>query len=198
MRGLGLRAKLALGFGTLLATLILTGGVGYHSTERVSAAAKDVSFSMKRKEAATAVELGVRKQVQSATGYVFNGDRPALQQYGQDKEEVAQQLSQLSKMLSTEKGKALLSQIQQSAEQISAITDQEIAFKKENRSYEANDLASGPKTQQTLNTFAAECKELELWEDKLAQEEIDVERQTESLADKLMFYSSPAACSSES
>jgi methyl-accepting chemotaxis protein len=182
MKGIGLRQKLALGFGTLLATLILNGLVTFYSDGRVIAAAEDVSFCLERKEAATAVELGVRKQVQSATGYVFNGDAPSLQQYGEDKQEVTQQLSGLSKMLSTEKDKALLGRIQQSSDRISAITDQEIAFKRENRSYEANDLASGPKTQETLKGFAADCKELEAWEDKLGQDQLNVEHQTESLA----------------
>jgi methyl-accepting chemotaxis protein len=182
MKGIGLRQKLALGFGALLAMLILMGAVGYYSTGRVIAAAEDVSFSLKRKEGATAVELSVRKQVQSATGYVFNGDQHSLQQYGEDKQEVTHQLTELGKMLTTEKGKALLSKLQQDTVHISAITDQEIIFKRANRSYEANDLASGPKTQEILKTFAADCKELEAWEDKLAQDELSVEHQTESLA----------------
>jgi hypothetical protein len=66
MKGIGLRAKLAMGFGTLLATLILTGSVGYYSSSKVIAAAEAVTFSLQRKEVATAIELGVRKQVQSA------------------------------------------------------------------------------------------------------------------------------------
>jgi methyl-accepting chemotaxis protein len=185
LKAIGLRTKLALGFGTLLVLLIVTGSVGYYSTGKVIAAAKDVSFSAKRKEGATAIELGVRKQVQSASGYVFNGDQPSLDQYGQDKKDVAQQLGELSKMLSTEKGKSLLDKIQQSSNRISAITDQEIAFKRESRAYEANDLASGPKTQETLKGFATDCQELESWEDKLGQEELNLEHQTESEANKV-------------
>jgi methyl-accepting chemotaxis protein len=182
---MGLRAKLATGFGTLLILLILTGLVGYYSTGRVTATAESVRFSLKRNEVATAVELGVRKQVQSASGYVFNGDQPSLQQYGQDKQEVAQQLTALSTMLSTEKGKGLFNKIRESTDRMTAITDQEIAFRRESRSYEANDLASGPKTQETLKRFAADCTELEAWEDKLGQDEVEVEHQTESRANKV-------------
>jgi methyl-accepting chemotaxis protein len=185
MRSLGLRTKLAVGFGTLLAMLIMTGSVGYYSTGRVIAAAEDVRVSLKRKEVATAVELGVRKQVQSASGYVFNGDDASLQQYGQDKQEVAQQLNELGKMVSTEKGKSLLGKIHQSTERMTGITDQEITFRRESRSYEANDLASGPKTQELMKSFAADCKELEAWEDRLAQDELDLEHQTESRANKI-------------
>jgi methyl-accepting chemotaxis protein len=88
-------------------------------------------------------------------------------------------------MLPTEKGKALLSKIQQSSERVSSITDQEIAFKRESRAYEANDLASGPKTQETLKNFATSCQELESWEDKLGQDELILEHQAESKANKV-------------
>ncbi len=184
MKAMGLRAKLAMGFGTLLAMLILTGLVGYHSTGKVIAAAEDVTFSLKRKEVATAIELGVRKQIQSASGYVFNGDQASLSQYGQDKQDVAQRLSELSKMLSTEKDKSLFSKIQQSTDRMTVITEQEISFRRENRSYEANDLASGPKTQEIMKGFAADCMDLEAWEDKLGEEELIVEHETELKANE--------------
>ena len=185
MKGIGLRQKLALGFGTLLALLILTGSVGYYSTGRVIAAAEDVRVSLKRKEVATAVELSVRKQIQSATGYVFNGDDLSLQQHGEAKKEVDAELDELGKMLKTEKGKGLLEKIRQDTVRISAITEQEITFKRANRSYEANDLASGPKTQEILKTFGTDCNELEGWEDKLAQDQLGVERQAEKLANAI-------------
>jgi methyl-accepting chemotaxis protein len=185
MKGIGLRQKLALGFGTLLALLILTGSVGYHSTGRVIAAAEDMRVSLKRKEVATAVELSVRKQIQSATGYVFNGDDQSLQQHGEAKKELNAELDELGKMLKTEKGKGLLEKIQQDTVRLSAITDQEITFKRANRSYEANDLASGPKTQEILKTFGTDCNELEAWEDKLAQDQLGVERQAEGLANAI-------------
>ena len=185
MKAIGLRAKLAMGFGTLLAMLILISAVGYYSTGKVIAAAEGVIFSLKRKEVATAIELAVRKQVQSAASYVFNGDQGSLQQYSKDKQEVTQQLGELSEMLSTDKGKALLSKIRQGSDHMLGITEQEIAFKRESRSYEANDLASGPKTDEIMKGFVADCKELEAWEDHLAQDELSVEQQTESKANKM-------------
>jgi methyl-accepting chemotaxis protein len=185
MKTLGLRTKLILGFGTLLLMLVLTGVVEYYSTVKVISAAEDVSFSLKRKEGATAIELGIRKQLRSAMDYVFNGDQTSLQQYGKDKLEVAQDLNELSKMLSTEKGKTLLSKIRQSTDQTSAITDQEIAFKRQSRAYEANDLASGPKTEETMKKVVADCNELEAWEEKLAEDQVNVEHQTESKANRI-------------
>jgi methyl-accepting chemotaxis protein len=187
MKTFGLRAKLTLGFGTLLATLILTGSVGYYSTGKVSAAAENVSFSLRRKEVATSIELAVRKQLRSASDYVLTGDQGTVQQYGQDKQEVAERLNELSKMLITEKDKALLSKIRQSSGRMSIITDQEVALKSQSRAYEANDLASGPKAQESMKEVVADCHELEGWEEKLAQEEVNLEHQTESQANRIIL-----------
>ena len=185
MKRFGLKAKLALGFGTLLALLILTGAAGFYSTARVIGAAGGVPFSLKRKEVATAIELGVRQQVWSASSYVFNGDQASLDQYAQDKREVAQRLDDLSKMLSTQEGKALLAKMRESTEKMSAINDQEISFKRQSRAYEATDLAFGAKTLQTMKNVVADCNALESWEDKLSQDALHLEDQTEARANKI-------------
>jgi len=185
MKRFGLRTKLMLGFGTLLALLILTGAVGFYSIARVITAAEGVPYSLKRKEVATAIELGVRKQVWSATDYVFNADKASLEQYGEHKQEVAQGLDDLSKMLSTQEGKALLAKMRESTNRMSAITDQEISLKRQSRAYEATDLAFGTKTLQTMKNVVTDCNELENWEDKLSQDAIHIEHQTESRANKI-------------
>jgi methyl-accepting chemotaxis protein len=88
-------------------------------------------------------------------------------------------------MLSTDKGKALLAKMRESTDRMSAITDKEIVLRKQSRSYEANDLATGPKAQASMKDVVADCSELEAWEEKLGQDELIVERQTESRANKL-------------
>jgi methyl-accepting chemotaxis protein len=188
MKTFGLRAKLALGFSTLLAMLILTGTVGYYSTGKVVAASQDVRSLLKRKEVALGIELGIRKQLRSVSDYVMNGDQPSLQQYGQDKEDVGQRLNELSKMLSTDKGKALLAKMRESTARMSTITDEEISLRKQSRSYEANDLASGPKAQAAMKDVVADCSELEAWEEKLGQDELIVEHQTESRANQITIF----------
>jgi methyl-accepting chemotaxis protein len=187
MKGSGLRAKLATGFGTLLALLVVMGAVGYYSIGRVIAAAQDVAFFLKQKEVASAIELGVRKQLQSTTDYMFNGDKGSLEEYTQDKQEVAKQLSELGKMLRTERGKALLAKIHEGSDRILAVTEKEIEFRRASRLYEANDLASNAKTHEAIKSFAADCKELELRQDELSKDALAVEDRTEAMANKAML-----------
>jgi methyl-accepting chemotaxis protein len=187
MRGVGLKNQLAMGFGTLLALLVLMGCVGYYSTASVAAAGESVVFSLKRKEVATGIELSVRKQIRSALNYVFNDDQASLQEYAQNKKEADEGLNELGKMLITEKDKTLFAKMRESSARMSAITDQEITLRQRARSYEANDMASGPKTEASIKSFVSDCRELEVWEDKLAQDELKIESQTETQANRAIL-----------
>jgi methyl-accepting chemotaxis protein len=185
MRHLGLNAKLAAVFGALVAMIIFTGGVGYYSTERLIGASTDVAFSLKQKAAATSIEMGIRKQVRSAVDYVFNGKEASLQQYQHDKQEVSQQLEELGRVLSDEKDKTLLAKIRSSTDRISVLTDKQISLRRHSRSYEANDMASGPAMTEAVRNLVADCNELEAREDGLVKERINAEYQTESQANKI-------------
>jgi methyl-accepting chemotaxis protein len=188
MKHIGLRAKLALGFGTLLVLLVLTGLVGYYSTSRVIAAAEGAGFSMKRKELATEVELAVRNQARSGFYYVFIGDPSSLGQYEQNKREAAQRLDELSTMITAEKGKTLVTKLRESTERMSAVDEQAIELKEQKRSREASDIVAGTKVQSAMNRVVADCAELETWEDKLTQDDLKAEHQTESQADRLTLF----------
>ena len=65
MNRLGLRTKLATGFGLLLALLVFLGGVSYYSLFRVTAATEVANSSLTRKQLATLTEVEVRKQIQA-------------------------------------------------------------------------------------------------------------------------------------
>jgi methyl-accepting chemotaxis protein len=185
MRHLGLNTKLAAGFCALVAMIIFTAAVGYYSIGRLIAASTDVTFSLKQKDAATSIEMGIRKQIRSAVNYVFNGKEASLQQYRQDKQEVAQQLEELGKVLSDEKDKALLARIRASTDRISVLTEKQISLRRQSRSYEANTMAFGPAMTEVVRNVVADCNELEAREQSLVKERINAEYQTESQANKI-------------
>ena len=185
MGHLGLKAKLAAAFGALVAMIVFTGAVGYYSTSRVMGASADVTFSLKQKAVATSIELGVRKQLSAALDYVFNGNEASLQQYQQDKQDVSQRLEELGKVLTTEKDKGLLAKIGASTDRISGLTEQQISLRHQNRTYEANDLASGPAMREAVKSVVADCNEVEAREDKLVQDQINAEYRTEAQANRI-------------
>jgi methyl-accepting chemotaxis protein len=187
MSKLGLRAKLAIGFSVLLAMLVMLGGMAYMAIRKVTAATEEANLSLKKKELATLLEVGVRKQIQSANDNVFNGDAGSLERYGKSAHEVQQTLDNLGKMLSASKDKALLAKLVQSAKQITNLTDQQIDFRRQSRTYEATESAFGPQEEQAIREVADDAAELETWEDKLAQQGLDAEHATESRATLITF-----------
>jgi methyl-accepting chemotaxis protein len=185
MRQLGLKAKLAISFGALVAMIVFSGGVGYYSTSRVVGASTGVTFSLKQKAVATEIELEIGKQLRGALDYVFNGNQAALQQYQHDKREVSQRLEELGRVLSSEKDKDLLSKIRTSTDRINALTEQQITLRRQSRSYEANDMAFGPKMTEAVRSVVHDCNELESREDQLVRDQINAEYQTEARANRI-------------
>ncbi len=185
VRHLGLNAKLAAGFGALVAMIILTGAVAYFSIGRLVSASSDVTFSLKQKSAATSIEIGIRKQLRSAADYVFNRKESSLQQYQHDKQEVSQQLEELGRVLSDEKDKMLLAKIRTSTDRISVLTEKQISLRLLNRSHEAETMTFGAAITEAVRNVVADCNELEMREDGLVKERINAEYQTESQANEI-------------
>jgi len=182
MWDLGLKAKLATGLGTLVAMIIFTGALDYYSMGRLIGASTEVTFALKQKAIATSIEMGILKQVRTAMEYIFSGGPTSLQQYQQDKQEVAQRVEELGRVLNTEKDKVLLGKIRASTDRISALTDRQITLRRQSRGYEANDLALGPAMREALKSMVADCNGLESQEDRLVLERINAEYQAESRA----------------
>jgi methyl-accepting chemotaxis protein len=182
MNRLGLRTKLATGFGMLLALLVLLGGVSYYSLLRVTAATEEANSSLTRKQHAALTEVDVRKQIQAANEYTFTGEAPSLQRYVDARQQAQRSLGELDKMLVADKDKAFLAKLQQSAQQITALTEQERAFRRANRNYEATDMAFGPKEQKAIKAVADDASLLEGWEDTQAQNALLVEHEAQARA----------------
>jgi methyl-accepting chemotaxis protein len=187
MGRLGLRAKLAIGFGLLLTMLVALGGMAYFAVQKVTTATEGANVSVKKKELITQIDVRIRKEIQAANDYVFNGDESSLQRYAKAKEQVQQKEDQLAKMLVTPKGEESLASLIQSSKKIAGLTEQEINFRRQSRTYEATDLAFGPAEEQAIKEMAETADQLETWEDDRELAALHDERDTESRANLITF-----------
>ena len=178
----GLTAKLIFGFGMLQLMLVLAGGVTYFSVSKITSATEAANGSLTRHALASALELKISAEIWAANDHTFNGDPLSLQAYKEKKAGVEQALSALQKALSSEQDKALLSKVEQSTNQVSALTEQQIDLRRANRTYEATDMAFSPKTKQTIKAMAESVAELEAREDKSAEQNLAGERRAQSQA----------------
>jgi methyl-accepting chemotaxis protein len=171
--------KLALGFGLLLTMMVAMGAVAYYSSLRVKSATDEAHDDQQKERHTMAIDMALLKQIQAANQYVFNGDDASLQKYGAAKLEIEQKMAAIKKMLITPTGKEIVSRFEESAKQVSLLTDQEIAFRKESRNYEATDMAFSPKEEQAIQQVENVAVELENREQKRAQISLDTEHAAE-------------------
>lgn len=187
MNRLGVRMKLAMGFGLLLTMLVVLGGSAYYASLKVKAVTEEANDDQQKERHTILIDVATLKQIQAANQYVFNGDAASLQKYGEAKRDVEQRLTAIEKMLITAKGKEIVARFRESAKQISVLTEQEIAFRGANRNYEATDMAFSPKEEQAIKQVADVAIELEAREEKRAQASLDAEHETEGRANVITF-----------
>jgi CHASE3 domain sensor protein len=182
MNRLGLRMKLALGFGLLLTMLVALGGLTYYSGHIVKAATEEANGDQQKERNTILIDVALMKQIQAANEYVFNGDDASLKRYGEAKQNVEQKLAAIKKMSSAAKAQEIVSRFEASAKQVTDLTEQEIAFRQASRNYEATDMAFSPKEQQAIQQVEEVATELETWEEKQTESSMKAEHSTETKA----------------
>ena len=96
---MGLKKKLAMGFGILLALLTITGGYNYVTTVRLISKVDKANEAVKKKEFSADLELLVRRQRRSSEDFLFAGDSNALQKYQNERQQIRAKLDDLSVFL---------------------------------------------------------------------------------------------------
>jgi methyl-accepting chemotaxis protein len=179
---MSLRTKFITGFGLLLSLLVGMGAVSYYGTGRLALSAESAGQALDKKELATAIELAARKQMQAANDYTFTGSQAAEERYRQSQQELQLKLDQLDQALAAQKGDVRTESIRQSIAKMSSITDKQIDFRHQSRTYEATDLAFSPSMEQTEDEMAAAAATLENSQDVLAKKSVAEEHSTAAKA----------------
>ena len=166
----------------LLCLLVGMGGVSYYGTTRLALAAESAERALERKELATAIELAARKQIRTANDYTFTGNELAEQRYRQSQQDLQLKLDQLDQALGAEKGDSRTAPIRESVAKMSSLTDKQIDFRHQSRTYEATDLAFSPTMEQVAEEMSRAAAALENSQDDLARKGVADERSTASKA----------------
>jgi methyl-accepting chemotaxis protein len=182
MNRFGLKMKLAVGFGLLLGMIVTLGTLAYYANLKVKAVTEEANDDQDKDKHTVLIDVAVLKQIQAANEYVFNGDTAALPKYEEAKQDVQQRLAAIRKMLITAKGKETEARFEDSAKQVSVLTDQEIAFRRASRNYEATDMAFSPKEEHAIQQVEDVAAELEAREENRAQTSLALEHATEAKA----------------
>jgi methyl-accepting chemotaxis protein len=148
---LSLKMKLGVGFGLLLATLVVLGFAAYHTILNLDEAANEVDRKADEKELALSLETSAMKESSATRGYLLSGEEKLLERDEQGKREINQAIGKLAPLVKSEDGKRLYAEIQRSYESFRVLADREVQFRRDGKTKEAVEVMS----TQTAPAFQA-------------------------------------------
>ncbi len=161
MPNFNLKMKLALGSWVVLMLLILNSISNFYTTQRLLTATAQAERDLKGKEIALRIEIAVRKQARYANDFAFTGDSQAEDRYRKSKEDAVQGIGEARKLLGEGNEQAMLDRIEQSATTLAKQEDEIISLRRQQRTYEASNIAFSPKAEEAIKQLGQACAELE-------------------------------------
>jgi methyl-accepting chemotaxis protein len=172
MNKLSLKIKLGLGFGSLLLILVATGGVAYFSVGRLAETAQQVDGITVEKDMSSQIETGIEKQSAGIRGFLLCGKEDLLKRDEEGKQQFAENMQKLNKLVTREEGKKLLAQIQDEYTKYRATSDREIVLRRAGKTNAAVALVFSPEMSETRTRLRKAVADLVALEDRLKGEEL--------------------------
>src|SRR5258708_6058061 len=128
MNKLSLRMKLGLGSGNLLLFLAAMGYLAYNSVGQIAEIAARADQVMVKANLASQIDAAMEKQTSGIRGFLLLGKEDLLKPDNDGKQQFAESMDQLSKLLVLEESRKLQTDIRQSYSAFRASSDREIAL----------------------------------------------------------------------
>jgi methyl-accepting chemotaxis protein len=170
MRNSILKAKLGMGFGSVLIVLVAMGFVAYKSIAQMAEISERVDAVMVKKDMASQMEAAVEKQSTALRGFLITGKEDLLQQEEEGKREFAENMDSLGKLLSTEEGKRLHAEIRRNYDGFRATADQEIELRRAGKTKKATGLIFSAPTAEIRANLRKAVADMKKLQDKLKEE----------------------------
>jgi methyl-accepting chemotaxis protein len=182
MSKLTLKMKLAVGFGTLLLTLVVMGVMAYNSFGQLVDASARVDVVMVKKDMSSMIDSAIEKQSTGIRGFLLTGREDLLEHDAEGKREFAESMEKIAKLLSTDEGKRLHGEIRRTYDEFRAISDHEIQLRRAGNEKEAVELCFSPQTSEIRNRMRAAAGEMKAFQDKQKDEALKDQASVQSRA----------------
>ena len=170
MEKMSLKAKLTIGFGTVLAVTAILGVISYSAMSRVSDAADAVLFNSGKKELTESIETAIEKQTTGVRGFLLAGKEELLKHDEEGKRELEESMSKIEKMFVTEEGKKAFAEVSRLSKEFRGIADREIQLRRAGKAKDASELAFSPRTAEVRSELRKSVAGLLELEEKLKLE----------------------------
>lgn len=170
MKKISLKMKLAGGFGTLLVTMACMGYMSYSAINKLSDLSDEVNKQMLKKQLSDQVDAGIELQTSATRGYLLSGSDTTLRRREEGIAEFDKDMSELTKLMQTERGKALLASVQTSAIAVRDLQSRAIELRRSGKAKEAADTLFSDSAVQLRSTAERSVDDLTAVIEKLQQE----------------------------
>jgi methyl-accepting chemotaxis protein len=134
---ISLKMKLAGGFGALLLLIAIMAWISYSSIDRLSVLTDEVSKQMLKKQFAIEADGGLELQTSSTRGFLLSGQEQVLKRRDEGMKQFDDSLSQLSKLLQTEREKAVHTHLEAASKELQALQGHAIELRRAQKSKES-------------------------------------------------------------
>jgi methyl-accepting chemotaxis protein len=187
MSRMSLKMKLGVGFGTLLVILALMGVVGFRAVSQLVEASDEVDALMAKKDMASVVEASIEKQTTGVRGFLLLGREDMLKHDEEGKQEYAENMAELGKVLVTEEGKRLHREIADGYGKFRPFCDKEIELRRAGKTKEATQMLLNPEVAEARNEVRKSVAEFLAFQKKLKDEVVKKQAATEASAREMLI-----------
>lgn len=170
MNRLSLKMKLAVSFGGMLVILITMGFVAYDSIGRQADISHRADDIMTKKDLSSQIEAAIEKQSAGVRGFLLSGKEDTLQHDEEGKQQFADGMEKLPRLLVLAEGKKLYVEIRRSYDEYRSILDQEIQLKRSDKEKQAEELAFSEHAGETRARLLRAVGDLKALQDRLKED----------------------------
>jgi len=179
--------KLGAAFGSLLLILVAMGLVAYYSVGRLASISREADEIMVKKDMSSQIEAGIEKQTTAIRGFLLAGKEDLLKHDEEGKQQYADNMDKLAKLLTHEEGKKLHAEIRRNYEDFRSKSDREIELRRSGKAKEAQAIMFSPQMNQARTQLRTGIADMSALEDKLKGEVLKEQNTVESRARALVI-----------
>jgi methyl-accepting chemotaxis protein len=161
VKKIGLKTKLAAGFGVLLLIVAAMGYVNYSSVNRLSELSDQENIQAAKTLLAYGADDGFEMQINGTRTFLLTGSEDALQHRRQGAAQAQDNIHKLGALLQTERGKAIYSRLLEQSAELEKLQDSAIQLRRDGKAKAAIDLLFGAHAKQLREDMDGGLEELE-------------------------------------
>jgi methyl-accepting chemotaxis protein len=180
MNKLSLRMKLGLGSGNLLLFLVAMGYFAYNSVGQLAEITGRADGVMVKTHLASQIEAATEKQTAGIRGFLLTGKEALLKHDEEGKEQFAESMDKLSKLLVLEESKKLQAEVRQHYATFRTNSDREIELRRAGKLKEAEGVMFSPRMNEARTEMSRAIADMATLENRARKDLVKEQSAMES------------------